>query len=38
MLAGREVRTLVHDTLKGMLESKEGKRVQYLKDFDIDWE
>jgi len=27
MLAGREVRTLVHETLKGMLESKEGKRV-----------
>ena len=35
MLSGREVRTLVHDTLKSMLESKEGKRVQYLKDFDI---
>jgi hypothetical protein len=37
-LAGREVSSLVHDTLRGMLDDREGKRVNYLKDFEIDWE
>lgn len=28
----------MHDTLRNMLEAKEGKRVTYLRDFAIEWE
>jgi hypothetical protein len=36
-MQAREIQSLIHDTLKSMLDEKEGKRSKHLKDFFIEW-
>jgi hypothetical protein len=36
-MQAREISSLIHDTLKSMLDEREGKRSKYLKDFSIEW-